>query len=136
MSPKLKISLQGAKCAKPGCRHNFKGPLHRHHMGHEKSFINHFTKFAPPRRSWETLKRLTERYEKFRPRDVVDLCAWHHAEIHEIYTDITFALSAEAFARYKLPWQLSWKTTFFMIRRYRKACREWLKKKTPGMRPF
>lgn len=136
---RIKLNLEDAGCQKPGCKHKLE-ILHRHHMRHEKRWINLWSYGPPPhwRRPGEwipsrhILLRLRERYFQFRSRDVIRLCEWHHIEIHEAYKVIYH----QAEIKFKMPWKaFGWKEAIFVMRECKKYCKEWLQRSSPGINP-
>lgn len=126
----MKLSLKGAReqgnCRKPNCKRSI---IHRHHKGCERMWMRHF--------SWRkrTLKfrRFQKRYEEFRPCDIVDVCDWHHREIHHFYYE-AFGLLKRVFAG--IPFSdLSWKEAESIMNVMRAMCDAWLLTETPGMDP-
>lgn len=136
---KIKIELNDVGCQKPGCKRRFSTP-NRHHMRHEKRWINLWSRFPPPhwRRLGEfipsrhILLRIKERYYQFRPQDTVRLCIFHHAEIHMIYEGIY--RSAEA--KFKLPWKaFGWREAIYVMRECKIHCKKWMQHPSPGVNP-
>jgi hypothetical protein len=136
---KIKVDLTESGCQKPGCKHKFSKP-NRHHLRHEKRWLNLWSYCAPPRWVWkgETkgpntyLVRLKERYFQFRAQDTCRICEWHHAEIHEVYATIYRHAESE----FNLPWKaFDWRQAIYVMRECKKYCREWLSRPSPGLSP-
>lgn len=121
---KIKVNLSEAFCKKPGCN---RGRQHRHHRGHEFLFVCRWTpEDSKQKRAW------IERYWKFNPRDIVDLCANHHAEIHLIYDRVIMndnKLRAKRLDNY------TFREAMALRSKLRKVCDRWLERETRGVPP-
>jgi hypothetical protein len=121
--PLVESTERLGQCAKPGCMERL---THRHHKGCETMWL---TAFAGKKRQ-KQYKALERRYKKFRPKDVVEVCAAHHEEIHDL---INLAIAAEVRRRGMVPTRLwSWEEAYSLMSRLRTLCDEWLQKETPG----
>jgi hypothetical protein len=134
---KITVDLTESGCSKPGCTHKYSLP-NRHHTRHEKTWINQWDRFGPPTYKGERdlgrsmYLRLKERYYQFRDKDVVRICEWHHAEIHDVYR----AIVRQAEARFKRKRDIfTYEQAAWTMRECRKYCYEWLNKQTPGYKP-
>lgn len=136
---KIKIELNDVGCQKPGCKRRFSTP-NRHHMRHEKRWINFWGMNPVPGWKWGKevsnggtyLAMLRARYYQFRSRDLVRLCIFHHAEIHIIYERIY--RSAEA--KFKLPWKaFGWREAIYVMRECKIYCKKWMQHPSPGVSP-
>jgi hypothetical protein len=77
--------------------------------------------------------QLMQRYEEFRPEDIIVICEWHHREIHELY----WLIVMKHMKRLKLtPRDFSWKQADILMRDLAKCCDRWLKVVTPGSPPW
>ncbi len=136
MSPKIRLDLSEVGCDKPGCTHWLSIPQ-RHHLRHEKTWINQFQRSGPPigmdiGKSRALVNLLRERYFAFRPQDLGRLCEWHHVEIHQIYRGVILD------AQLKFGWKrmaFTWREIIWTMRQCKLAYKKWIKKKTPGLNP-
>lgn len=134
MTPKIKLNLAESGCRKPGCKRRFDGPIHRHHVRNDKWFLTLWKRFGPPEKDRSTLRYLNARYHSFRKQDVVNLCSWHHAEIHILYEARRALLIKETRTLYG-SYMHDWKAAIYLMRKFKQICREWLKEDTPGINP-
>lgn len=125
---KLKVKVDEVGCRKPGCKRRLTIPQ-RHHRGWETLFINAFGLVMV---NSKRLRKFRERYEAFRPEDVVSLCDWHHAEIHHHYRAI---VDEDRKKVRKAMHAYSWKQAERLMEKLRDFCLEWEKKETSGMNP-
>lgn len=128
----LGIKTETLACQKPGC--NYVDPSgrissHRHHMGSERMWLRHFKARSRSKR----YRDFRVRYESFLDTDICWICPPHHEEVHQIYFNLMFA-SIKAKGYKKLS-QWSWEEAEALMEANRKACREWLAKETPGVKP-
>lgn len=78
-------------------------------------------------------KSFKRRYEAFRAADVVEVCDWHHHEIHHFYYE-AFGLLKRVFAG--IPFcKLTWAEAESIMNVMRSMCDAWLHTETPGMDP-
>ena len=138
VTPKIRLDLSDSRCRKPFCKHAGKGPPNRHHLRHEKTWINLWNRLGPPpfrkKREWgrRLFRLLKERYYQFRPQDVVVLCEWHHVEIHLIYRIIVL----DAQVRFgKTKSKFSFEEALWVMRECKKACLDWLRTSSQGQNP-
>jgi hypothetical protein len=129
MTPKIKVELSEVRrCSKPGCKKRH--PLHRHHVRNEALFLGLWKRLPQGLKSDDVrvIQRLLRvRYYEFRPRDVVDICDWHHAEIHLLYDRVRMVRD--------IVYDGTTRQVLGLMREYKKICREWLKEETPGTNP-
>lgn len=126
---RLTIKTDAIGCQKPGCKRRLDIP-HRHHRRCETLFIHAFSRHK--RNKSEKYKELQERYSLFRDEDTIQICSWHHAEIHLIYDKI---IRADASQRLRSLDRYSWKQAHSLMNKLRQACVEWEEEKTPGADP-
>lgn len=125
---KLPVALSGVAvegCAKPNCKWN-RAPLHRHHKRHQALWFGPWA-WRGAEKAW---RQFVQRYNEYRPKDIVRLCSYHHAEIHSIYDVII--LSDVARLQRSL-YKYTWPQGHRLMRKLEDACDEWLKKETPGI---
>lgn len=126
--PRVGVSLRLAPkmaCSKPGCARTRK--LQRHHYKHEAMFLGVWSGVRRKERRWQ---EFVARYYQFLPQDVVRICDSHHAEIHAIYDQIIAEDLARTGQRLE---QYTWAQAERLMNKLKAACKEWLKKKTPGI---
>lgn len=126
---KLRIKTAAVGCQKPGCKRRLDIP-HRHHRRCETLFIHAFGR--DKRNKSEKFIELRDRYSLFREEDTIQICGWHHAEIHLIYDDI---IRQDTYKRLRSLDRYSWKQANSLMDKLRQACLEWEKEKTPGVDP-
>lgn len=117
---------RAASCSKPNCQH-IGAVLNRHHKGNEALWLG----VLKHRKDEATYRALLRRYYQYRKEDCVDLCRLHHAEIHEIYDEIT--AEDQAGRQKKSLRDYSWEEAAELSLKLAVACHEWLKKETPGI---
>lgn len=125
---KLRVKVDEVGCRKPGCKRRLTIPQ-RHHRRHQLAFVLAFQRVGM---SGKRFKEFCDRYHSFHPDDLVDLCEWHHAEIHAIYDEI---IDRDIQHRRKTLGSYSWKQAESLMKKLEKACLDWEKKKTPGINP-
>lgn len=137
MSPKVQIDLSSSRCAKKGCK-NF-SKLHRHHLRHEKHWLNVWLYSPTPtfkgskQQGRTAISILKLRYFQFREVDTVRLCESHHVEIHVIYSSLLRRFSLIEFKKHEAAFSVE--EALHVMRVCKKACLEWLKEETPGIDP-
>lgn len=129
--PIITVKTTEVGCRKPSCKHRME-LTHRHHRKCETLFITAFGRNPARNTKSKRFKLLCSRYEKFDERDVVRLCAWHHAEIHVLYDDIILDFKIEI---NKILANFTWEEADKLMRRLRKACYQWETEVTPGINP-
>lgn len=112
----LKVEKQWATvCAKCGSHQN----LHRHHLGCERMWLEHFSHKARTK----LYKAFKTRYESFNEKDIIRLCADCHELIHVVYLQQIKQMVAEAGYKKLSTW--SWEEARGMMKRLRKVGMMW-----------
>lgn len=98
-------------------------------MGCEAMWLKHWAW----RKRQKKFRAFRERYYKFDPCDTVEICVFHHEEIHHLYMRV---IGRHLRKWSKLPCRnWSWEMAESLMKDLRKYCRQWLKRETPGMEP-
>jgi hypothetical protein len=89
--------------------------------------------WASRRRGEEKWQQFLDRYHNFLSEDVVELCAHHHAAIHQIYDRI---IQADV-AKVERPLsQYTWRQAERLMDRLKGVCLEWLCSESSGIDPI
>ena len=89
------------------------------------------TRFRHRHRS-QKYKDFKARYESFHPDDIIVLCDWHHAEVHELYLK-TIKFQCEKLALPLYAW--TWKQAEILMKDLRNICAKWVVQESPGVDP-
>lgn len=124
----IDVSKAGGRfCSKPKCKRT---NLHRHHKGHEYIFVALWTRVKVGDREFQKFAR---RYWGFLKTDTVDVCDWHHAEIHASYDKIINNHIVKVGAPLS---RFTWKEARALMQDLTRCCNSWLKYVSPGIEPI
>ena len=120
---KIKLRTSEFKCS----RCSFVGhPLDRHHVKHQKLFVNEFG--VTDKASSARYVTFLARYEEFNPKDIRLLCRDCHGEIHEEYL---YLMLDEELLKDKPVYEFSWKDATELMKKFEKFFKKWVKTKVP-----
>lgn len=120
------IGFHASRCEKPDCKTG-SYELHRHHRASEKFFLDILHGRYRDQRWYQ---EMVSNYYAFRKKDVVTICAAHHAEIHHKYTTLV-----GKYIRTQGPPQ-NWtkQQAENLMALLKAACLEWMRKPSPGIK--